>query len=436
MKTHDAKQLWNDVCAGYLKNQLGQFDYNVAFSDVEPYFVDEKTFGLSTRNETAREFAAHHEELVQAALQAVSHRRYDVLIQVGKKVNKKPKNGRSAPSRWLNPEFTFDNFIVGDGNQLAYTASLMVAKQTSKRFAPLYLYGGSGLGKTHLLHAIGNQVQETHPELTVVYVQMEQFVNEYIACITKNSYEDFRGLYRNADLLMIDDIQFLEGKERMQEEFFHTFNAVHLSGKYVVLTCDKPPKSLTQLDERMRTRFSGGYTIDIKPPDYETRLAILRRLSEYHGYPIPNDVANYLAKHITSNVRELSGAFKTLTMYTEIGPAITLETAERLLKSILSPGAVKTIDSTLIMEVVSSYFGVTVNDLISKRRSQDIVIPRQIAMYLCRTKTTMTLSDIGRVFGNRNHATVLHAYDKIKQDSEVNVKLQADIMKIEQRLTN
>lgn len=442
MMPTQAKKIWQQACDEYLQGQVSALSYNTWFSKVDPYLKDDATIALSVPDDMIREHIEDYMPLVRKAISRVSREPFDVVVEVGSEQRQAAVNGRSKPSEptiparrsSLNPNLTFDNFIVGGGNELAYSASQSMANQHAHQFSPLYLYGGSGVGKTHLLHAIGNYVQSRMPTKQVVYIPTEQFVNEYIGCIKSNRFEEFRNKYRKADFLLIDDIQFLEGKEKMQEEFFHTFNTVHESGKFVALTCDKPPKSLSTLEDRITTRLSSGYTIDIQPPDYETRVAILNNLSEKHHVHIPLDVIEYMAKNITRNVRELEGAFKTLTAISQLGAQITLDVAQNVLKNIVQPGAVKVIDSRLVMDIVSNYYGVTVADLMSKRRSQDIVVPRQVAMYLCRSKTNMTLEEIGQAFGGKNHATVIHAYDKIKGELRSNTHLLEHVTAIEARL--
>ena len=280
------------------------------------------------------------------------------------------------------------------------------------------------------MHAIGNQVRRDFPDKRVVYVQSEQFVNEFITCIQKNDFDAFRSHYRLADMLLIDDIQFIESKERMQVEFFYTFNALYESGKNIILTCDKPPQSLASLTDRLRTRFISGLTIDIQPPDYETRIAILKNLCRTQGVSI----IEYIAGNITSNVREIEGAFKTVSALQMMGTDVTAEVARQALQSVIQPGAVKALDFPLIMEIVAHYYGISVDDLKSRQRSQDIVEPRQIAMYLCRKKLNRTLKEIGTAFGGKNHATVLHACDKIAEGIVMDPALSETINNIEMRL--
>ena len=335
----------------------------------------------------------------------------------------------------MNRQYTFDAFVVGSGNRFAHAACVAVAeKQGGRNFNPLFLYGGSGLGKTHLMHAIGHYVIEHYPEKRVLYVQCEQFVNEFIFAIKENKYDDFRSKYRNTDMLLIDDIQFIEGKEQMQIEFFHTFNTLYETGKNIVMTCDKPPQSLISLEERLRTRFSCGLTVDIQPPDYETRVAILKRRAQLNHASVPDDVFDYIATNIASNIRELEGAFNTVLCYSLLAGGITLDVAKEALKDIIQPIAGKTVSSTVIMDVVSRYYNISVDDLKSNRRSKNISNPRQLAMYLCRNLLNMTLPQIGKTFGNRDHTTVMHACNKMTESLKGDEQLIQDFEAIKKRI--
>jgi len=337
----------------------------------------------------------------------------------------------------MNPQYTFEAFVVGSGNRFAHAACVAVAEKLGGRnYNPLFLYGGSGLGKTHLMHAIGNYVTVKHPEKKVIYVQCEQFVNEFISAIKEISYDDFREKYRSADLLLIDDIQFIEGKEQMQIEFFHTFNALHESGKHIVMTCDKPPQSLASLEERLRTRFSSGLIVDIQPPDYETRVAILKRRAQQNNVNVPEDVFDYISANIATNIRELDGAFNTVLAYSLLAGSIDLEVATAALKDIIQPRPSKQLTAQMIMEIVARYYNVTVNEILSNRRSKDVTVPRQIAMYMCRFVLNMTFPKIGDVFGGKDHTTVIHACNKVSADlNAVTSSFSHDVEEIRKRLS-
>lgn len=450
MQVSDARKIWDSACDQYLVNEVSPLTYNTWFRKVEPFSPDERTFVLAVPNDVTREYMSKYTDLISNVLVLLTNKNYQIEVKVYENgiseiedslaVSRKNRFRNNRDERRhqgssLNPKYTFDNFIVGSSNGFAHAACVAVATMKgSQNYNPLFLYGGSGLGKTHLMHAIGNQVLLEHPNRNVVYIQTEQFVNEFISCIQRNDYDDFRQSYRRADMLLIDDIQFIEGKEQMQVEFFHTFNWLFESGKNIVLSCDKPPQSLATLEERLKTRFISGLTIDITPPDYETRVAILNNLAENAHLILPPDVINYIANSFTTNVRELEGAFKTIKASADIGHPINLETTKNLLKNMIHPGTVRPLDPLLIMEVVANYFSVTVNDLKSRLRSQEVVIPRHIAMYLCRTKLGMTNTEIGLLFGGKNHATVINACANIKNKSETDPRIKEQLENIEERL--
>jgi len=444
-----AESIWTSVCEKTLCKEVSPLTYNTWFVSARPYFSGDRSFGLAVLNDFAREYIEQHRPLIENALKDYTRVHYalEIAVRPDGSVPSEEEQQRSSAlaingngngtfqAGQLNPNYSFSSFIVGPGNSFAHAASVAVASMESPRnYNPLFLYGGSGLGKTHLMHAIGNQVRRDFPHKRVVYVQTEQFVNEFITCIQKNEFDAFRNHYRLADMLLIDDIQFIESKERMQVEFFYTFNALFESGKNIVFTCDRPPQNLTSLVDRLRTRFVSGLTIDITPPDYETRIAILKNLAKTQGVVISLDILEYIADNITSNVREIEGAFKTICALQLIGVEVTLDAAKQALQNVIQPGAVKELDFPLIMEIVAHYYGVTVDDLKSRQRSQDIVEPRQIAMYLCRKKLNKTFKEIGTAFGGKNHATVLHACDKITEGIEQNAKLAETINNIEARL--
>lgn len=310
--------------------------------------------------------------------------------------------------------YTFDNFIVGPGNSLAHAACVSIATQQSgNSYNPLFLYGGSGLGKTHLMHAIGNHIRANFPNKKVIYIPCEQFVNEFIYTIQKEDYFAFRNKYRNCDFLMIDDIQFIENKEQTQVEFFNTFNTLYEKGSHIILTCDKPPNNLSTLEERLRTRFASGLSVDIQPPNYETRIAIINKRCADHHIRLPRDVIEYIATNIRTNIRELEGAFNTVMAYASLSGEVNLQVAAAALKDIIDPSGASKITDKTIIDIVCSFYGISVDDIKSKRRSNNIAFPRQVAMYLLRTVMDMTYEQIGKYFGN-HHSTVMHSCIKIE----------------------
>ncbi|MGN0397935.1 MAG: chromosomal replication initiator protein DnaA [Candidatus Fimimorpha sp.] len=331
----------------------------------------------------------------------------------------------------LNPRYTFDTFVVGANNKFAHAASLAVAESPAQRYNPLFIYGGVGLGKTHLMHSIAHFILKHDSNMKVMYVTSERFTTELIDAIrNKNnvSAADFREKYRNIDVLLIDDIQFIIGKESTQEEFFHTFNFLHENNKQIVISSDKPPKAFETLEERLRSRFEMGLPVDISSPDYETRMAILRKKEEMEGYNIDTEIIQYIAANIKSNIRELEGALTKITAYAKLYKTdITLEVAENALRDLISPDEEDDIPPEYIVEVVAEHFGYSPADLTSQKRSKGIVYPRQIAMYLCREITDLSLQQIGKALGRRDHTTVLHGAEKIANDLKTDEALLSTI---------
>lgn len=338
-------------------------------------------------------------------------------------------NSRIAEAN-LNPKYTFDTFVVGGSNSFAHAYALKVAESPAEEVNPLFLYGGVGLGKTHLMHSISHYILEHNENMKVLYVTSETFTNELINVIRNDSQRvnEFRNKYRNIDVLLIDDIQFIIGKDRCQEEFFHTFNTLYESKKQIVISSDKHPKEMNTLEERLRTRFECGLAVDIGSPEYETRMAILQRKSQIEDYKINNDILDYIATNIVSNIRELEGAFNKIVAYSKISPLeMNLELAKEVLKDTISPNSNNVITCELITNVVAEHFNVTPEDIYSKKKSQNIVLPRQIVMYLCRKLTDESCTNIGTLLGNRDHSTILYGYDKIVSELKTNDNIKTTI---------
>ena len=335
----------------------------------------------------------------------------------------------------LNPRYTFDTFVVGKNNNMAHAASLAVAESPGEIYNPLFLYGGVGLGKTHLMHSVAHFVLKNNPNAKVLYVSSETFTGELIDAIrNKNniSTTEFREKYRYNDVLLIDDIQFIIGKESTQEEFFHTFNALYEAKKQIIISSDRPPKEIEKLEERLRSRFECGLTVDIQKPDFETRMAILRKKEELEGYNIDNEVIKYIASNVKSNIRELEGALTKIVAFGKLEKReINIELAETALKDLISPNAVREVTPQLIINVVSEHFGLNSLDIIGQKRSKDLVFPRQIVMYLCGNMTTESLQNIGKALGGRDHTTILHGQKKImtELDKDESLKNTIDILK-------
>lgn len=335
----------------------------------------------------------------------------------------------------LNPKYTFDTFIVGSNNKFAQAAALAVAESPGEAYNPLFIYGGAGLGKTHLMHSIAHFIIEHNEKSKVLYVTSEEFTNELIETIrngNNSAMTKFREKYRNIDVLLVDDIQFIIGKESTQEEFFHTFNSLHSAKKQIIISSDKPPKDMEILEERFRSRFEWGLIADITLPDYETRMAILHKKEEMDGYNINEEVIKYIANNIKSNIRELEGAFNKVMASAKLEQKdVTLELAEQALKDIISPDEKRVITPEYIISIVAEHYNVTTSDLCGNKRSSKIVIPRQVAMYLCRELTSTPLKSIGKSLGNRDHTTIMHGIEKMEKEiiTDSNLNNTIDILK-------
>jgi chromosomal replication initiator protein len=337
-----------------------------------------------------------------------------------------------APPK-LNPRYTFSTFIVGSGNQLAHAASQAVAEAPGQAYNPLFLYGGVGLGKTHLLHAIGHTAIQDG--LAVLYVSSETFTNEIINAIRFRTTEEFRTKYRSVDVLLVDDIQFIAGKDSTEEEFFHTFNALYENNKQIVVCSDRPPKAIVSLAERLRSRFEWGLIADIQPPDLETRVAILRAKSDSMGRRVPDEVLTYLANRVQSNIRELEGSFNRLFAVAQLqGLPLSIETAKAALANLASDSQQRRVSVAAVLDAVAEYYRIPADDLRGKQRDKHIVVPRQVAMYLMREETEASLLEVGQALGGRDHSTVLHGVEKIARELNDNTALRKDVNSIRQQL--
>ena len=389
--------------------------------------------------------SSKYKSFFQVTISEMMNHTYDISFILEKDtLNDSPENKIKSNSGYninyenanLNPKYKFDTFVVGNNNKFAHSASLAVAESPGTVYNPLYLYGGAGLGKTHLMHSIGRFILEQNPNMKVLYVTSEVFTNEVIDCIRSGDaakMNKFREKYRTVDVLLIDDIQFIIGKESTQEEFFHTFNTLHSAGKQIILSSDKPPKDMETLEERFRSRFEWGLISDIQPPDYETRMAILKKNAEiYNKKNIDDEVFQYIANNIKSNIRELEGAFNKIIAFSKLNKVeINLAYAEEALKDVIYPDQPKEVTPSLIIEVVAEHFGVNPDDITSKKRNSEFVLPRQISMYLCRKLTDTSLSNIGKYLGKKDHTTVMHGIQKIESEVETNedLKNKVDIIK-------
>ena len=335
----------------------------------------------------------------------------------------------------LNPKYVFETFVTGNSNRFAHAAALAVAESPAKVYNPFFMYGGVGLGKTHLMHAIGHKIIQSHPEMRVLYISSEKFTNELINSIRDGKPEAFRQKYRNIDVLLVDDIQFLSKKEHTQEEFFHTFNTLHDANKQIIISSDRHPREIQTLEDRLRSRFEWGLITDIQAPDLETRIAILRKKALIENLNVPNDVMVYIASRIDNNIRELEGALTRVVAYASLNnQLVTNELAAEALKDVYPTDKTKQITLELIQEIVDSYFKIKVDELLVKKRTRNLAFPRQIAMYLCRELTDSSLPRIGEMFGGRDHTTVIHAHDKICRERNEDIKLNNIIKELIQRI--
>jgi chromosomal replication initiator protein len=339
------------------------------------------------------------------------------------------------PENGLNPRLTFDSYVVGSSNRLAHAAALAVADLPGGKFNPLFVHGGVGLCKTHLMHAIGHRALQIDPNLTIRYVTSETFTNDVINDIRSSRMDDFRARYRAVDILMIDDIQFIAGKESTQEEFFHTFNTLYQNGKQIIISSDKPPRAISALEDRMRSRFEGGLIADVQSPDYEMRIAILRQKADETGIRLPNDVTEYIAHKDQTNIRELEGALNKILMLAQLyqKPLSLALAMEALTDSSISARRSRA-TATDVIDAVTRYYNVSEQDLRGRQRKRDIVLPRHVAMYILRAESDASLVDIGRSLGNRDHTTVLHGIEKIEHELEHDVQLRAQVMAIRESL--
>ena len=423
------EDLWNEVLE-IVKEDTNQVSFNTWFKPLKIVAYKNNTIYLETADDFLKNtLKKRHYNFLKNAFTYVLKKDTELIFTIpGENINKEDKRNISANNndetdvinngRKLNPKYRFDNFIIGNSNRFAHAASLAVAEAPATAYNPLFLYGGVGLGKTHLMHAIGHYILDSNPDAYVLYVTSEKFMNDLINSIKDGTNEDFRNTYRKADVLLVDDIQFIAGKESTQEEFFHTFNALHEANRQIIVSSDNPPSEIPTLEDRLRSRFEWGLIADIQPPDYETRIAILRKKAEAENYNVPDDVISYIAQNIQSNIRKLEGALIRIYAYASLTnkKEVNLELAQEALKHLISNNKKITIND--IKEVIANYYNISIEDLVSKKKTKNIAYPRQIAMYIARKLTDLSLPKLGEEFGGRDHSTVLHAYNKVEEDME------------------
>src|SRR5215510_5462492 len=416
-----AETLWHEV-SDRLKGALNDTTFGTWFGDVSPRELNAQAFVLSVPNDFTRDWIeGHFLDLIGAAVRDATGEEKEISLFVEREVEPAGPIETAPPAEAARPAFdmtqkyTFDSFVIGSSNRFAHAAALAVAEAPAQAYNPLFIYGGTGLGKTHLLQAIGQYVGAHSRSLSVRYITSETIMNDFINSLRDKRIEGFKQRYRTYDLLLIDDIQFLEHKERIQEEFFHTFNSLYEAGRQIVISSDRPPREISTLEERLRSRFEWGLITDIQPPDLETRIAILRKKVKTDGIHVPDpQVLSFIAGRISSNIRELEGALTRVVAFSSLtGRPMTVELAENVLQDVFPQGEVQQVSIERIQELVSDRFGLSLDELCGDKRSQNIVYPRQVAMYLSRELTDSSLPKIGKQFGGRDHTTVIHATSKI-----------------------
>lgn len=434
----DINSIWEKSIL-ILKEEVAKPAFKSFIEPLIPVRIEGDTFVLYAKENIRGFIDGRYKNSIEHAISEVTSGKYKIKTITDKSEIEKPsvrpskseskENSRSISN--LNPKYTFDTFVIGNSNSFAHAACVAVAEAPAKSYNPLFLYGGVGLGKTHLMQAIGHHILDNDSTQRVVYVSSEKFTNELVNSIKDDKNEEFRNKYRNIDVLLIDDVQFIAGKERTQEEFFHTFNTLHEANKQIIISSDRPPKDIPTLEERLRSRFEMGLITDIQPPDFETRIAILRKKAQMDNVSVPDEVTEYIAKNVKSNIRELEGALTRVMAFSSLTKKeISLEVATEALKDILSSYTSEEINVVRIKEKVSEVFNIKMEDFNSKKRTRAIAYPRQIAMYLSRELTDLSLPKIGEEFGGRDHTTVIHACDKISKDIQENIDIRMKIEKI------
>ena len=448
--------LWEQAL-NIIKGEISEISFNTWIKSCTPISISDNILKLSVPNEFTKGILdTRYKDLLIQALKIVTSRKFKIEFYLESDLEEEKENEEKQKeekkentndvdgsivvsdemSATLNPKYTFQSFVIGNSNRFAHAASLAVAESPAKAYNPLFIYGGVGLGKTHLMHAIGHYILQENPKAKVVYVSSEKFTNELINAIKDDKNEEFRNKYRKVDVLLIDDIQIIAGKERTQEEFFHTFNALHEENKQIILSSDRPPKEIPTLEDRLRSRFEWGLIADIQPPDFETRMAILKKKADVEGLNVPNEVMVYIATKIKSNIRELEGALIRIIAYSSLtNRDVSVDLASEALKDIISNKESAPVTVKTIQESVANYYNLRIEDLKSQRRTRNIAYPRQIAMYLSRKLTDMSLPKIGEEFGGRDHTTVIHAYEKISENLKTDEGLQSMINDITKKLT-
>ena len=447
---------WDDIKNTIRKEyELSDISYSTWIEPLKLYKVEDNVVTIVIPLDQAHALnyiSSKYKSYFQVTISEMMNKTYEIHFDLEKNIEQNDKSGDSLKKHVynityenanLNPKYKFDTFVVGSNNKFAHSAALAVAETPGGAYNPLFIYGGAGLGKTHLMHSIGHFILEQNPDKKVLYVTSENFTNDVIESIRSGNaaaMTKLREKYRTMDVLMIDDVQFIIGKESTQEEFFHTFNVLHDAGKQIILSSDKPPKEMETLEERFRSRFEWGLIADIQAPDYETRVAILQKNAEIYDSKIDNSILEYIANNIQSNIRELEGAFNKIIAYSKINKInlnhITLEHAEEALKDIIYPSKSKEVTPNLIISLVAEHFNVSADDLCSKKRNSEYVEPRQVVMYLCEDLTDISLVNIAKILNKKDHTTIMHGIKKIKEEIKVNDELRNKITIIKNILSS
>lgn len=443
MQSNYASQ-WKSVL-NIIEVETSGVSFSTWFKDTQLIDIQDDIIFISVKNEFTKEIlSTRYYELIKNSVMQVLNKEYEITFVLPNetsysakaKNNDKIQDPLNSQSN-LNPRYVFDTFVVGNSNRMAHAAALAVAEAPARAYNPLFLYGGVGLGKTHLMHSIAHYILAHNANAKVLYASSEKFTNELINSIKDDKNESFRNRYRNIDVLLIDDIQFIAGKERTQEEFFHTFNTLHEANKQIIISSDRPPKEIETLEERLRSRFEWGLIADIQNPDLETRIAILRKKAEMENLSVQEDVLSFIAKTVVSNIRELEGALNRIIAFSSLSnKPISVELSSEALKDLISKDRPKVITADFIQETVCMYFDLKPEDLKSSKRTRNIAYPRQIAMYLCRKLTDLSLPKIGEKFGGRDHTTIIHGFEKISKDLETDLELGQIINELERKIVS
>jgi chromosomal replication initiator protein len=426
-----------------IKVELTEVSFNTWLKAIQPISTRDNLVTFSVPDDfTKGILEARYVTLIKNALKQVSSEYYDIKFIIPTeenyasimRENTERTQMEETVNTSLNPKYTFDTFVIGNSNRLAHAASVAVAESPAKAYNPLFIYGGVGLGKTHLMHAIGHYISKQNKKAKVVYISSETFTNELINSIRDDRNNEFRGKYRNVDVLLIDDIQFIAGKESTQEEFFHTFNSLYDANKQIIISSDRPPKEIRTLEDRLRSRFEQGLIADIQAPDLETRIAILKKKARSENLSISDNVMLLIAKKIHSNIRELEGALIRIVAYSSLtNGEINEDLTNEALKDIISNSKPKLVTPAAIKDVVGQYYSIKLEDFNAKKRNKSIVLPRQIAMFLCRELTDLSLPRIGEEFG-RDHTTIMHAYEKISNDMKIDSQLKSVLEELKSKI--